>query len=84
MSEISRDTSETINEVEQIILLTTCTTKSHRYYRVTLHFLDFQQKKFSLLTTPLLLPLREYEWSHSVKTDELGNFDCCKCDLKQS
>ena len=42
-----------------------CTTKLHRYYRVTLHFLDFHKKHFPKLTFPLLitpplsLPLRE-------------------------
>ena len=65
MSEISINTVENIDEVEQIILLTTCTTKLHRYYRVTLHFLDFHQKNFPdiptpLITTPLLLPSQEY------------------------
>jgi hypothetical protein len=33
--------SENIKEVEQISLLTTCITKLHTYYRVTLHILDF-------------------------------------------
>ena len=44
--QISINTVENIDEVDQIIFLTTCTTKLHRYYRVTLHFLDFQQKNF--------------------------------------
>ena len=55
MSEISINTLENIDEVDQIILLTTCTTKLHRYYRITLHFLDFHQKIFSWNSTPLLL-----------------------------
>ena len=38
MSEISINTVENIDEIDQIILLTTCTTKLHSYYRVTLHF----------------------------------------------
>ena len=66
MSEISINKVENIDEIDQIILLTTCTTKLHRYYRVTLHFLDFHQKYFpeiphpSFYYPPLLLPLREY------------------------
>ena len=47
MSEISINTVEYIDEVEQIILLTTCATKLHRYYRVTLHSLYFPQKWIS-------------------------------------
>ena len=46
MSEISINTVENIDEIDQIILLTTYTTKLHIYYRVTLHFFDFHQKKF--------------------------------------
>ena len=63
MSEIFINTVENIDEVEQIILLTTCTTKLHRYYRVTLHFLDFHQKNFPEIPPPLLLPLREYPFN---------------------
>ena len=64
MSEISMNTVKNIDEVEQINLLTTSTTKLHRYYRVTLHFLDFHQKNFPEIPTPpfinsLLLPWRE-------------------------
>ena len=54
MNEISINTVENIDEVDQIIFLTTCTTKLHRYYRVTLQFLDFHQKNFPEI--PLLLP----------------------------
>ena len=46
---------ENINEVEQRSLLTTCTTKLHKYYRVNLHFLDFQQKKFPKIPLPPFL-----------------------------
>ena len=46
MSEIPINTVENIAEVEQIMLLITCTTKSNRYYRITLHFLDFHQRMF--------------------------------------
>ena len=46
MSEIPINTVEKFFKVEQISLLTTCTTRLHRYYRVTLHFLDFHQKIF--------------------------------------
>ena len=60
MSEISINTVENIDKIDQIILLTTCTTKLQRYYRVTLHFLDFDQKKFPEIAPPLLLPTREY------------------------
>ena len=52
MSEISINTVENIDEIDQIIFLTTCTTKLHRYYRVTLHSLDFQQKKFPEIPSP--------------------------------
>ena len=52
MSEISINTVENIDEIDQIILLTTCTTKLHRYYRVTLHFLDFQQKNSPEIPPP--------------------------------
>ena len=45
MSEISINTVENNDEIDQIILLTTCTTQLHRYYRVTLLFLDFHQNK---------------------------------------
>ena len=47
MSEISINTVENINEIDQTILLTTCTKKLHRYYRVALHSLDFHRKFFS-------------------------------------
>ena len=62
MNEISLTTVKNIDEVEQKSLLITCTKKLQRYYRVTLHFLDF--RKFHhplLLTLPLLLASREYE-----------------------
>ena len=52
MSEISINTVENIDEIDQIILLTTCTTKLHRYYRVTLHFLDFHQQVFPQISSP--------------------------------
>ena len=52
MSEISINTVENIAEVEQIILLTTCTTKLHSYYRVTLHFFLCSQKNFSRNSKP--------------------------------
>ena len=53
MSEISMNTVENIDEVEQISLLTTCTTRLHRSYRVTLHFLEIHQN-ISEISTPLL------------------------------
>ena len=52
MSEIAINIVENIDEVEQIVFLTTCTTKLHRYYRVTLHFLDFHQKNFPEIPPP--------------------------------
>ena len=62
MSEKSMNTVEHTDEVEQISLLSSCTTKLHRYNRVTL--LIFIKKKLSensthtpLLLPPLLLPL---------------------------
>ena len=58
MSEISINTVKNIDELEQICLLTTCTTKLHVCYRVTLHF-GFSPK-IPLLLNPLILPSREY------------------------
>ena len=55
MSKISIDTELHIDEVEHKTLLTICTTKLRRYYRVTLHFLDFHQKKNSKNSIPHLL-----------------------------
>ena len=46
VNKISINTEVNTNEVEQKTLLTICTTKLHRYYRVTIHFLDFQPKIF--------------------------------------
>ena len=59
VNKISKNTEVNIDKVEQKTLLTIGTTKLHRYYRVTLHFLDFHQKKFPEIPPPLLLPLRE-------------------------
>ena len=44
VNKISINTEVNIDEVEQKTLLTIGTTKLHRYFRVTLHFLDFHQK----------------------------------------
>ena len=56
MSEISINTVENIDEVEQKSLLITCAAKLHRYYWVTVHFLDFHRKDFPKVSpTPLLL-----------------------------
>ena len=52
MSEISRNAAEDIGKIEQINVLTTSTTKLHRYYRVTLYLLDFHQKHFRKIPTP--------------------------------
>ena len=43
------NTVKNIDEVDQIILLTTSTTKLH------IHFLDFHNKKIPKIQTPLLL-----------------------------
>ena len=65
------NTVENIDEVEQIILLTTCTTKLHRYYRVTLHFLNFYQNFFlKIQLSPSINPQPFYYLRKS-----LGNFD---------
>ena len=65
------NTLENIDEVDQMILLTTCTTKLHRYYRVTLQFLDFHKKIFCKISPPFanrpILPLRE-EGSTLIKS----------------
>ena len=71
MSEISINTVENIDEIYQIILLTTFTTKLHRYYRDTIHFLDFHQKKFWKLHHPtpsLLLPPSFYDLCESIQS----------------
>ena len=54
MSEISINTVENIDEIVQIILLTTYTTKLQRYYRVTLHILDFHRKFFPEIPPPFI------------------------------
>ena len=46
------NTVENIDEVEQIILLTTCTTQLHRYHRLPYFFLDFHQKDFTEIPPP--------------------------------
>ena len=46
MSEISLNTVENVDEVEQKSLLITCAAKLHRYHWVTLHFLYFLRKDF--------------------------------------
>ena len=56
MSEKSMNTVEHTDEVEQISLLNSCTTKLHRYNRVTLHFLNFHHKNFQNSTTPFVTP----------------------------
>ena len=54
MSEISLNTVENIGEVEQISLLTTCTTKLHIHYKVTLHY--FLQKEIPKIPLPFYYP----------------------------
>ena len=54
MSEISINTVKYIDEVEQKNLLTTCTTKLCRFYRVSLHCFDFRQKKFRECHPPFI------------------------------
>ena len=77
MSEISLNTVENIDEVEQIILLTTCTTKLHRYYMVTLHLLDFHKHFFpKFQPPPFLLPSQDYDFNLLVvvRTCKKSNF----------
>ena len=52
MSEKPINTVENIDKVEQISLITTCTTRIHRYYGVTLHFYGFSPKKFPKIPRP--------------------------------
>ena len=52
MNEISVSTVENIDGVEQINLLTSCTTKLHRFYPI---FFGFSQKHFPQNSTHLLL-----------------------------
>ena len=57
---------ENIDEVEQIILLTTCTSKLHRYIGLLYIFYIFSKKVFPKFHPPilypqtLLLPAQEY------------------------
>ena len=66
MSKKPINTVKNIDEVEQISLFTTgdYSTKSHRFYRVTLHFLDFHQNIFSKIPTSLLLPYYRLSTGH--------------------
>ena len=59
MSERSINAVENIAEVQKIGLLTTYAKKLHRYYRVTLQFLNFHRQNFSE-KNPVKLPLLEY------------------------
>ena len=54
-SEISINTVKNIYEVEQKSLLVTFTAKWHRYYGVSLHFLDFHRKDFPKIQPTLFL-----------------------------
>ena len=88
MSKISINTEVNIDEVEQKTLLTICTTKLHRYYRVTLHFLDFHQKIFPKITPPfikhpLLLPSQEYRLNFRKLswTKNFAGINFCESDL---
>ena len=80
MNEISINTVENIYEIYQIILLTTCTTKLHSYYRVTLHFSDFHQKNVSEIPpTPLLFTPFYYlcESMLEVRNTLYDSLSCC-------
>ena len=58
MSEISINTEENINEVEQKSLLTTCTTTLLRYDKGYPTFFGFSPKRFSEISTlPFINPL---------------------------
>ena len=87
MSEISINAVDIIDEVEQKSLLITCTAKLHRYYGVTLNFLDFHQKNFPnipplpLSLTPLLLSSPEYVLSNItqfIKTFQIDTLQAFK------
>ena len=56
LSEISINKVENIDEVEQKSLLTTCTTKLHRYYKVTLYILDFHRNFLSKIPPSFIIP----------------------------
>ena len=65
---------EKIYEVEQI---STCTTKLHRYYMVTLHLLDFHKHFFpKFQPPPFLLPSQDYDFNLLVvvRTRKKSNF----------
>ena len=59
-------TVENIYEVEQISLLTTYTTKLRRYYRVTLHYLNFRQKISENSTPPVITSL----WNEDISLNQ--------------
>ena len=70
------NTVENIDEVEQISLLTTCTTRLHRSYRVTLHFLEIHQN-ISEISTPLLLDPPLYYFHKSRQSRQKNKISFC-------
>ena len=50
MRDKSINRAKNIDELEQISLIITCTTKLHIYHRVTQHIFTFQQSLFSRIT----------------------------------
>ena len=80
MSEISINTVENINKIDQIIFLTTFATKLDRHYTVTLHFLDFHKLPFS--KSPLyygqggLLPTLNLTWAFNQDGAYLREWAC--------
>ena len=59
----------------KISLLTTCTTKLHRYYKVTLYILDFHRNFLSKIPPPLLLsPLYYLGEISMLQNDIFGKY----------
>ena len=64
------NTAENIDAVGQINLPTSCTTKL-QFYRVTLLFLDFHQKKFPKIPLPSPLYYLSFYYHKKEKLDRI-------------
>ena len=67
MSEISINTVENFGQVKQISLLTTCTTKLHRYHGVKQHIFAYSNLNFREFHPTLLLP-----WESTLNVKDRG------------
>ena len=67
ISEKSINTAENSDEFEQISLLTTCTTKLHRYHGVKQHIFAYSNLNFREFHPTLLLP-----WESTLNVKDRG------------